>query len=288
MNALVPSGASSLSFGEVERLAQSIAKSGLFGIKTPDQAIALMAIAQAEGRHPALAARDYDIIGGRPAKKAEAMMRDFLGSGGRVEWHTLTDDAADATFSHPQGGTVRITWDHKRATAAGLGGKDNWKKYPRQMLRSRVTSEGVRTVYPAATSGMHCPEEVRDFAGTTIDAEPILTTAQVIQDDLPTEADQPYPFMTPQGGSRYATAAQWQDRWEKLIRACQNPKVEGGLDKLRSARDLNAPAFAAVEAFDAKAVAIVRMALDTVLPAEPEWPGADADAANEPETAGAA
>ena len=106
--------------GEVERMAIAVAKSGLFGVKTPDQALALMLVAQAEGRHPALAARDYDIIQGRPAKKAEAMLRDFLQSGGSVEWHDLSDDIADATFSHPQGGKVRIAWDMARAKTAGL------------------------------------------------------------------------------------------------------------------------------------------------------------------------
>jgi hypothetical protein len=43
---------------DIERMAGAIAKSGLFGMKTPDQALALMLIAQAEGMHPALAARD--------------------------------------------------------------------------------------------------------------------------------------------------------------------------------------------------------------------------------------
>lgn len=152
-----------VSFGDMLRLAESIAKSGLFGMKTPDQALALMAIAQAEGRHPALAARDYSIIQGRPAKNSEAMLRDFLESGGRVEWHGLDDTVAEATFSHPQGGSVRIRWDMERAKTAGLQGKDNWRKYPRQMLRSRVVSEGVRTVCPMATSGMYVPEEVADF-----------------------------------------------------------------------------------------------------------------------------
>ncbi len=279
MNAVVP-----MAFGEVERLAQSIARSKLFGIQTPEQAITLMMISQAEGRHPALAARDYDIIQGRPAKKAEAMQRDFMDAGGKIEWHALSDEMADATFSHPQGGTVRITWDHKRAGAAGIGGKDMWKKYPRQMLRSRTVSEGVRTVWPMATSGCYVPEEVRDFAGTTIDAEPILTTGQVIQDALPTEADQPYAFMTPNGGSRYATAAEWLARWESLISNCQ--RIDA-MDKLKRAREMNAPAFADIEAFDSKAVATVRMALDTALapPADDagaDWPGADADASHEP------
>lgn len=150
-------------FNDIERMASAVAKSNLFGVKNQDQAIALMLVAQAEGRHPALAARDYDIIQGRPSKKAEAMLRDFLESGGSVEWHQLDDALADATFSHPAGGKVRIEWTMKRAIAAGLGGRDMWKKYPRQMLRSRVVSEGIRTVCPMATSGMYIPEEVSDM-----------------------------------------------------------------------------------------------------------------------------
>jgi hypothetical protein len=171
MNAVVTS-TTPLGYADIERLAASIAQSGLFGIKTKDQAIALMMIAHAEGRHPALAARDYDVIQGRPAKKAEAMLRDFLEAGGKTQWHALSDEIADATFSHPSGGSVRIMWNMERAAKAGLGGKDNWKKFPRQMLRSRTVSEGVRTVWPMATSGMHVPEETVDFTGTTLDAEP--------------------------------------------------------------------------------------------------------------------
>lgn len=161
-------------FSDMERLAVSIAKSGMFGMKTPEQALTLMMISQAEGRHPALAARDYDVIQGRPAKKAEAMLRDFLSAGGKVEWHALSDQEAAATFSHAQGGSVRISWTLDRAAMAQLSGKDNWKKFPRQMLRSRCVSEGVRTVWPMATSGMYVPEEQTDaapFTGTTIDAE---------------------------------------------------------------------------------------------------------------------
>lgn len=149
--------------GEIQQMALAVAKSGLFGIKTPEAAMSLMLISIAEGRHPALAARDYDIIQGKPAKKSEAMLRDFLQSGGSVEWHELTDDIADATFSHPQGGKVRITWDMDRAKTAGLAGRDMFRKFPRQMLRSRVVSEGIRTTCPMATSGMYVPEEVAEF-----------------------------------------------------------------------------------------------------------------------------
>jgi hypothetical protein len=151
------------SIADIEKLAEAVARSRMFGITTKEQALVLMAISQAEGRHPALAARDYDIISGRPAKKAEAMMRDFLDSGGKVEWHALDDGVADATFAHPTGGKIRILWDTARAAKAGLATKDMYKKFPRQMLRSRCVSEGVRTVCPMATSGFHVPEEVRDM-----------------------------------------------------------------------------------------------------------------------------
>ncbi|MFO0453070.1 MAG: hypothetical protein ACK52I_31160, partial [Pseudomonadota bacterium] len=103
---------------DVERMARAVASSKLFGVKSPDEALALMLIAQAEGRHPASAANDYNIIQGRPAKKADAMLRDFLSAGGKVQWLALDDKQAEATFSHPSGGTVTIGWDMARAKAA--------------------------------------------------------------------------------------------------------------------------------------------------------------------------
>ena len=54
----------------------------------------------------------------------------------------------------------------QRTKAAGLGGKDMWKKYPRQMLRARVISEGVRAICPGVTAGFYTPEEVADFPQT--------------------------------------------------------------------------------------------------------------------------
>lgn len=168
--------AQNVSFAEMQRLAASIVKSNMFGIKDVDQAVALMSIAVAEGRHPATIARDFDIIQGRQVKKAEAMQRDSLAAGMRIEWHENSDDACEATFSHPHGGTVRIRWDIARAQRAGLTNKDNWKKYPRSMLRARVISEGCRTVCPMATSGMYTPEEA-------VDMEPVNVTPPQRIDD---------------------------------------------------------------------------------------------------------
>ena len=152
------------SISDMERMATAIVKSSLFGVKTVDQALALMIVAAAEGKHPGSVAAEYHIIQGKASLRADAMLARFQQAGGRVEWHDHTDEQCSATFSHPQGGSLRVDWDMKRAKAAGINGKDNWKKYPRQMLRARVLSEGVRAVFPAVLQGMYTPEEVGDFA----------------------------------------------------------------------------------------------------------------------------
>jgi len=148
---------------QVERMAVAFAKSNLFGIKTPEQGVALMLIAQAEGMHPAIAARDYHVIQGRPALKADAMLARFQAAGGKVTWDAYTDSEVRASFSHPQGGTATVGWTIAQAKNAGLTGKDVWKQYPRAMLRARVISEGIRTVYPGVSVGVYTPEEIEDF-----------------------------------------------------------------------------------------------------------------------------
>jgi hypothetical protein len=159
MTALVP-------VDQIERMAVSVARSGLFGVKTPDQAMALMLIAQAEGLHPAIAARDYHVINGRPALRADAMLARFQAAGGKVEWGEYTDTKVVGKFSHPSGGSVEIAWTVKMATDAGLTRNPTWKSYPRQMLRSRCISEGIRTVFPGVVVGTYTPEEVQDMDPT--------------------------------------------------------------------------------------------------------------------------
>lgn len=162
MNAIVTQSMGAMvSFADVERMAEEMAAAKLFGQQTKQQILSLMLIAQANGQHPAAAARDYDVIKGRPSKKAEAMLRDFLLAGGSVEWHSYTDTKCEATFSHPQGGSVRVDWDKPRMQKAKISNDDMYSKYPRNMFRARCISEGVRTVYPVATGGMFTPEESR-------------------------------------------------------------------------------------------------------------------------------
>lgn len=165
---------------EMSKMATAMVKSRLFGFDTPDQAMSIMLIAQAEGRHPALAARDYHVIQGRPALKADAMLARFQQEGGIVEWDEYTDEKVCGRFSHPTScpKPVAISWTMDMARRIGLGNKDNWKKYPRAMLRARVISEGVRTTFPGIAVGVYTVEEVRDLEEK--DITPNKATAGVL------------------------------------------------------------------------------------------------------------
>ena len=179
-------------YSEMEKMATTVAKSNLFGVKDKDQALALMALCQAEGIHPMTAVRDYHIISGRPSLKAETMLARFMQNGGKVEWHTLTDDKAEATFSHPQGGSIKLDWTIARAKQAGLLNNATWQKYPRPMLRSRLISEGVRTVAPGIVQGVYTPDELENSAPelVTVSAEQAVQTFDTapIEQDLSNDA----------------------------------------------------------------------------------------------------
>ncbi len=186
----------------IERAGNYIAKSGLFGVKTPEQAIALMLVAKAEGRSPFEAARDYHIIQGRPSLKADAMLARFQQAGGKVRWIESTDTKCSAEFTHPQGGSLTVTWTIERAKQAGLTSKDNWRQYPAQMLRARCISEGVRAVYPGACSGMYTPEEIQDMAASVP-----ATSQEYTFVDTPQPTPQATPQDTPQAAEQETAQA---------------------------------------------------------------------------------
>jgi len=150
-------------FSEVQAMAEVAAGSKMFGFKNPQEAMAIMLLCQAENLHPAVAMRDYHVIQGRPALKADAMLARFQQAGGSVNWKDYTDEKVTGVFSHPAGGTLEVSWTLSKAKAIGIANKDNWRNYPRAMLRARVASEGIRSVYPGCVVGVYTPEEVQDF-----------------------------------------------------------------------------------------------------------------------------
>jgi len=221
MNDLVP-------FQDQQRMAESIVKSKFYGFTDINQVMAVMIVAQAENKHPGTVVQEYDIIQGRPALKSQAILARFQQAGGKVEYITYTDDKVEMTFSHPAGGSLTLAWTMKQAASIGLASKDNWKKYPRAMLKARVVSEGVRAVYPACILGHYAVEEVMDF-----DSKPIKhTQVEIVQDltDPDDDVREAWVLFIPDGnGGRkfwkdFATQEEFKTAYQELVDRYENSK----------------------------------------------------------------
>lgn len=197
---------------DMKSMAQAIVKSGFYGFKSEDQVMAIMAVAQAENKHPATVVQEYDIIQGRPALKSQAILARFQLAGGKVEYGAYTDDKVEMTFSHPAGGTLTLAWTLKQAHDIGLAKKDNWKNYPRAMLAARVISEGVRRVYPACILGHYAVEEVMDFDKSY--KEPVQIQHMELAEEIEEDHTGKLPLYIPDGsGDRKVHMWVEEDRW---------------------------------------------------------------------------
>jgi hypothetical protein len=202
MNNLVP-------IGDIQTMAEVAAKSKMFGFKSTEEAMAIMLLCQAENLHPAIAMRDFHVIQGRPALKADAMLARFQQAGGSVKWEVYTDEQVTGIFSHPQGGTLEVSWLLSKAKLIGIASKDNWKNYPRAMLRARCISEGIRAVYPGCVVGVYTPEETENFSPPRQDQAPLPQAPVTLVKEVVTEdfedADGAFKLMVPNSDKPYST-----------------------------------------------------------------------------------
>ena len=239
---------------DIQTMAEVAAGSKMFGFKNPQEAMAIMLLCQAENLHPAVAMRDYHVIQGRPALKADAMLARFQQAGGSVKWEVYTDEEVAGLFSHPQGGTLRVSWTLAKAKQIGIANKDNWRNYPRAMLRARVASEGIRSVYPGCVVGVYTPEEVQDFATPVRNTPPVeMGAVQRVEDEnqpaaiqqVPQEADGAFSLFVPGTDipyERYHTEDEWVAGYAHLVgRIMSNPKITDfdKQDKIRKLSEVN-------------------------------------------------
>jgi hypothetical protein len=236
-------------------MADSIVKSGFYGFKTKEQVMAVMLVAQAENKHPASVVQEYDIIQGKPALKSQAILARFQLSGGSVQWDEVTPKKVKGTFKHPQGGSLTVEWTIEMAKQAGIyRDGSGWSKYPEDMLRARVISRAVRSIYPACILGHYATEEVMDFdspmpkhMGVVEDVKQPLEVLQPISGD--------YPIIKPDGEvyALYESPDEWILAYADLAsRVMQSAKFtdEQRTEKIAALADANKEVTEKFNSFD--------------------------------------
>jgi hypothetical protein len=115
-----------------------------------------------------IALTEIAVVDGRPTMSANLMASKARANGHRISRaeHRNPDGevvAVTAKGVHRDGTTDEITWTLDDAKRAGLLAKQNWVKYPRQMLWARAVSELCRTLFNDAFLGsVYTVDEIGD------------------------------------------------------------------------------------------------------------------------------
>lgn len=132
-------------------------------IKTPEQAMTIMFKGRELGIPPMQAFSHINVIQGKPAISSELMLALIYRSypGAKIDFKKLESDGCQIMAGRPGQKQVLIKFEKADAESAGLLGKENWRKYPRAMFRSRAISEMARALFPECLMGCsYVPEEL--------------------------------------------------------------------------------------------------------------------------------
>lgn len=141
--------------------------SGTTQAKSPEQAAMIIVRALELGIPVGSALTSMNVINGKVCMPADLQVGLVKARRDVCEYFRLVsvDDAA-ATFETLRRGDpepTRLTFTIAEAERAGLPQRnDNWKKYPRQMLKKRASAFLVRDVFPDLVAGLYDPDEMRE------------------------------------------------------------------------------------------------------------------------------
>jgi hypothetical protein len=172
---------------EAKALSTTLAKASLLpeALRGKEADVLMIIMTGAElNLAPMQAIRAIDVIKGRPAIKAEAMVALVRNRKDVCKYFKCeSTDATKATWvtqriDDPTPTTLTFTME--QAKAAGLTSSDMYRKFPDTMLRWRAASMLVKMVYSDIVLGLYSDEEAQTFEKDitpkpgVIDAQPVV------------------------------------------------------------------------------------------------------------------
>jgi len=155
LNELLPSQGA---WDVMKKQGAELLKSGFIpsSIKSPEQFLAVILKGRELGLPPMYSCAHIVIIQGKPTMSAEVMLAMIFKNcpGTKIQYLEVTNDRCTIKASRPGGEPSTFSFSMADAKAAGLDTKENWRKYPRAMLRSRCISELARSLFPDCVAGV--------------------------------------------------------------------------------------------------------------------------------------
>ncbi|MFA5323875.1 MAG: hypothetical protein WC373_14485 [Smithella sp.] len=167
----------------LQKVADGLFKSGMFpNAKNAFGAYAIVQYGHELGIPPMMALKNINIISGQLACNAQLMLSMAMSRG--VTYRVINETDKGATIEFKRGDiTYTATFNEDDAKAAGLAGKDNWKKYARDMYFWRAAAKGIRRIAPDAVLGLYTKDEISN--GEIVDVSPkVYSVAAVPATDI--------------------------------------------------------------------------------------------------------
>lgn len=180
-------------FELMQRTAQAMVTSGFFkDTRDLSQAIVKVMAGAELGLPPFASMTGINIIQGKPALGSN-VIATLVKNSGRYDYRVKQcDEKATILTWYDNGQAVgESSFTIEEASRAGLTGKDNWKKYPSDMLFARAISRGARRFAPGIFGGS--PVYTPDELGADVDPDGYIdgetVQAPMFEDDMDTAAD---------------------------------------------------------------------------------------------------
>lgn len=166
--------------------ARALQASGYFSdVKSEAQALVKVMAGAEIGLPPFAAMTGIHIVQGKPVIGAN-LIATLVKNDPRYDYRVKQADATACIIQWYESGQAvgESSFTMTEATAAGLTGKDNWKKYTSDMLFARALTRGARRfapgifggapIYTADEMGVDTDEDGHVIAGEIIDVTPVV------------------------------------------------------------------------------------------------------------------
>jgi hypothetical protein len=187
---------SGMSWEVMKEQAKILVASGLLpqSIKTAEAAVAIMLMGKELGMGPMMSFQGIDFIRGvlaiRPKTKVALARKSGLVAKFIIK---ETEDSCEVTMVRKDdGSSFTSVFTMKDAQRAGLLGKDNWRSWPKNMLRWRAIGDCCNVLIPEVVGSYYTADEVgaeTNADGIPVEKEMVLT-GKVVE-------DRPQEFRTP-------------------------------------------------------------------------------------------
>jgi hypothetical protein len=150
------------SFGEMVAMGDKLVSTGFLPahLRTGAQVAAVILTGRELGMEPMRAVRSLSLVKGKVVESADSQLARFKADGGRAQFKVLTESEAVLWLRHPNGDEHTESFTLADAKNAGLASNENYRKFPKAMLRSRAITAGLKSVGWEGAVGNYDPDEL--------------------------------------------------------------------------------------------------------------------------------